>query len=131
MADQELYSGLIRLHVLYHAACAPIFGLGMMRELERHGYRVGPGTFYPLLHRMEEKGYLRSKEQLVAGKVRRAYVATAAGKRALEQAKTKVMELFEEIFEEEAEAARIAHRPIGRKKRQKANARTGHNGSSF
>ena len=126
MADQELYSGLIRLHVLYHAACGPIFGLGMMKELERHGYRIGPGTFYPMLHRMEEKGYLRSREQLVGGKLRRSYEATAAGRRALEKAKAKVMELFDEIFEDEVAAARIAHRPGGVKK-----AKAAHNGRRF
>ena len=101
MADQELYSGLIRLHVLHHATHEPIFGLGMMRELRRHGYSIGPGTLYPLLHRMEEKGYLRSRERVEAGKVRRCYVATARGRRALEQAKAQVRELFDEIFEDE------------------------------
>ena len=59
MDDQELYSGLIRLHVLYHATREPVFGLGMIRELRRHGYRIGPGTLYPLLHRMEQRGCLR------------------------------------------------------------------------
>lgn len=29
MADKELYAGLIRLHILYHAAREPIFGLGI------------------------------------------------------------------------------------------------------
>src|SRR5688500_12562173 len=66
MADQELYSGLIRLHLLYHASREPIFGLGMIRELRRHGYRIGPGTLYPLLHRMEAKGYLRSCAQIAS-----------------------------------------------------------------
>ena len=36
-ADRDLYSGLIRLHVLHHAAGEPIFGLGMIQELARHG----------------------------------------------------------------------------------------------
>ena len=57
---RELYSGLIRLHVLHHAVQEPIFGLGMIEELGRHGYKVSPGMFYPLLHSMEEKGLLRS-----------------------------------------------------------------------
>ena len=35
--DRDPYSGLIRLHVLHHAAEEPIFGLGMAAELERHG----------------------------------------------------------------------------------------------
>ena len=52
---RELYSGLIRLHVLHHAAEEPIFGLGMIEELGRHGYKVSPGMFYPLLHSMEKR----------------------------------------------------------------------------
>ena len=63
LEDQELYSGLIRLHVLHHAAEEPIFGLGMIEELGRHGYRISPGTLYPLLQRLEKKGYLRSTEK--------------------------------------------------------------------
>jgi len=43
-ADRDLYSGLVRLHVLHHAAEEPIFGLGMMEELGRHGYRISPGS---------------------------------------------------------------------------------------
>ena len=61
--DRELYSGLIRLHVLHHAAEEPIFGLGMVEELAHHGYRISPGTLYPLLHGLETKGYLRSTEK--------------------------------------------------------------------
>ena len=101
MADQELYSGLIRLHVLYHATREPVFGLGMIRELGRHGYRIGPGTLYPLLHRLEKNGYLRSRMQSVGGRTRRCYTATRRGRQALGQAKARVRELFEEIFEDE------------------------------
>ncbi len=95
--NQELYIGLLRLHVLHHAAEEPIFGLGMMQELGRHGYRLGPGTMYPLLHSMERRGWLRSEKHLVNGHSRRVYVATAAGCRALVQARKQVRELFEEM----------------------------------
>jgi DNA-binding PadR family transcriptional regulator len=61
-ADRDLYSGLIRLHVLHHAAEGQIFGLGMIEELARHGYRISPGSLYPLLQGLEKKGYLRSTE---------------------------------------------------------------------
>jgi DNA-binding PadR family transcriptional regulator len=101
MDDQELYSGLIRLHVLYHATREPIFGLGMIRELRRHGYRIGPGTLYPLLHRLEQRGYLRSRPQSMNGRSRRSYTATPRGRQALERAKARVRELFDEIFEDE------------------------------
>jgi PadR family transcriptional regulator, regulatory protein PadR len=99
MSDQDLYSGLIRLHVLYHASRERIFGLGMMKELQRHGYRIGPGTLYPILHRLEEKGYLVSQPQTVAGKRRRSYAITRRGRQALKQASEKVKELFDELFE--------------------------------
>ena len=98
---KELYSGLVRLHILHHAAKEPIFGIGITEELGRHGYRMSPGTLYPLLHGLEEKGLLRSSERRVGRSVRRLYRATPAGRRALAAAKDKVRELFGELFDED------------------------------
>lgn len=95
--EQDLYIGLVRLHVLHHASEEPIFGLGMMQELGRHGYRLGAGTMYPLLHGMERRGWLRSEERLEGGRKRKIYVATAAGRRALAKAREQVRELYEEM----------------------------------
>jgi DNA-binding PadR family transcriptional regulator len=100
-ADRDLYSGLIRLHVLHHAAEEPVFGLGMIEELARHGYRISPGSLYPLLQGLEKKGYLRSKEERNGKSLRRVYRATPAGRRALAAAKVKVRELFHELIEED------------------------------
>jgi len=97
--DRELYSGLIRLHVLHHAAEGPIFGLGMVEELARHGYRISPGTLYPLLHGLEKKGYLRATEQRDGKSRRTLYRATPRGRRALKAARGKVRELFGELIE--------------------------------
>jgi PadR family transcriptional regulator, regulatory protein PadR len=99
--QRELYSGLIRLHVLHHACQEPIFGLWMIEELARHGYRLSAGTLYPLLNGMESKGLLRSSRALVDGKFRRMYRATPAGRTTLRAAKKRVQELFGELFEEE------------------------------
>jgi DNA-binding PadR family transcriptional regulator len=99
--SQELSIGLVRLHVLHHAAEEPIFGLGIMRELGRHGYRLGPGTVYPLLHSMERRGWLKSRSQLVDGHKRKVYVATRAGRNLLVEARRQVRELFEEMCEGE------------------------------
>lgn len=100
--NQELYIGLVRLHVLHHAAEEPIFGLWIIEELGRHGYRIGPGTIYPLLHSMERRGWLRADSQIVEGRKRRIYAATAVGRRALKLARWRVRELYEEMFEDEA-----------------------------
>jgi PadR family transcriptional regulator, regulatory protein PadR len=97
--DRDLYSGLIRLHVLHHASEEPIFGLGMVEELGRHGYRISPGTLYPLLHGLEKKGYLVSRGQHDGKSRRKVYRATAQGKRALTAAREKIRELFREVVE--------------------------------
>jgi PadR family transcriptional regulator, regulatory protein PadR len=100
--DRDLYSGLIRLHVLHHAAEEPIFGLGMAEELARHGYKLSPGTLYPLLHGLERRGYLRSRQIRNGKSARRVYTATAAGRKALAAARNKVRELFGELMEGES-----------------------------
>ncbi len=96
---QELYVGLVRLHVLHHAAQEAVFGLGMIKELSRHGYRLGPGTMYPLLHSMERRGWLKSRAALVEGRQRKSYTATRAGKAALREGRMRVRELMEEMEE--------------------------------
>src|ERR1700739_3689587 len=98
--QREIFAGLIRIHVLLHAAHEPLFGLAMMEELKHHGYRIGPGTIYPLLHGMERKGLLVSESMNVGGRRRRVYKLTRAGKKALEQTRAKVDELYEELHEE-------------------------------
>ena len=99
MNDRQLYTGLIRLHILHHAAEGPIFGQAMIDELGRHGYRLSAGTLYPILHGMERDGSLRSRAMLNGGRSRRVYRATPAGRKALVTARTRVQELFGEMFE--------------------------------
>lgn len=98
VADRDLYSGLIRLHVLHHAVEEPIFGLGMMEELQRQGYGISPGSLYPILHGLEKKGYLRSSEERNGKSLRKVYRATPLGRKALLAAKSKVRELFQELI---------------------------------
>jgi PadR family transcriptional regulator, regulatory protein PadR len=71
----------------------------MLEELARHGYRISPGTLYPILHGLEEKGYLRSTGQQNGKSRRTVYRATASGRKALAAAKGKVRELFQELME--------------------------------
>ena len=97
--SRDLYSGLIRLHILHHAAKEPVFGLGMAEELARHGYRISLGTLYPLLHGLEKKAYLKSETRRNGRSLRKVYRATPLGRRALAAATSKVRELFGELVE--------------------------------
>ena len=106
MASREadprgLYTGLIRLHVLHHATKEAVYGFAMIEELRRHGYELSTGTLYPILHGLEQKGLLTSVRKRDGGTERRVYRATSAGRKALVVAKTKVRELFGELFEDE------------------------------
>jgi PadR family transcriptional regulator, regulatory protein PadR len=96
---QELLVGLVRLHILHHAAEGEVYGSWIIEELGRHGYRLSPGTLYPMLQTMERKGYLRSRQKRAGRSVRRLYRATALGGKALGVAKEKLRELVGELIE--------------------------------
>ena len=99
MKHQNLLKGLIRLHVLHHAAEGEFYGQWMIDELARHGYKLSPGTLYPMLHAMERSGYLKSRKERLGRTFRRIYRATALGREANKVAKVKVSELFGELIE--------------------------------
>jgi DNA-binding PadR family transcriptional regulator len=93
-----LFLGFIRVHILFHAAEGPVYGVALMAELARHGYQVGPGTLYPILHALEREGYLRREKQLVDGRVRKYYRVTPAGRRTLSRAQAQLAELVGEVL---------------------------------
>ena len=96
---QKLYRGFVQLHVLYHAKHRPVYGVWMMAELKAHGYKVGPGTIYPLLGSMTASGLLAKTEKNVNGKIRKYYAITPLGREVFEDAGNKAAELFHEIEE--------------------------------
>lgn len=110
MADDELlrhfFGGFIRLHILYHAGQEPICGVEMMAELRRHGYRLGPGTLYPILHHLERSGYLTCRDEVVGGKRRKNYRSTKKGQRLLERGQSQLRELVAEVIDHDATAPR-------------------------
>lgn len=93
------FAGFVRLHVLYHAADEPLCGVDLVAELGRHGYRLSPGTVYPVLHELERAGYLTSRTQVVSGKRRKYYESTPKGRKALDAAREKLRELAAEVLE--------------------------------
>jgi PadR family transcriptional regulator len=99
MPQQELLSDLIRLHILHHSVEGDLYGQWMIEELARHGYKLSPGTLYPMLHALERKGLLKSRMQGKGRRARRMYRATPRGRKALATAKERVQELFGELIE--------------------------------
>jgi PadR family transcriptional regulator PadR len=105
---RHFYGGFIRMHILYHAAKETIYGVEMMEELRRHGYRMGPGTLYPIFHDLHERGLLTMETEVIHGKQRKNYRITKKGTKLMAAAKTRLRELFHEVIEDQdaMEAAR-------------------------
>jgi len=97
---RDIFLAFVRLHVLHHAAEGPIYGVAMIEELSRHGYQIGPGTMYPTLHTLRNKGYLTEERRVVGGKVRKYYRITAMGQQALALVRPKIRELVGEVLTE-------------------------------
>ena len=89
MIDQELKKGTAELLIL-----------ALLEEQDRHGYEIGKlievnsggvlrfqiAPLYPLLYRMEKRGWIRGRWVEKAGQRRRRfYRLNASGKQALEQ----------------------------------------------
>lgn len=93
MEHRDLLGGFIRLHILHHAAQHEIFGMWMIEELARHGYKLSPGTIYPILHGMEKRGYLSVRVERDGRTERKLYAITPYGRQGLELARLRVQEL--------------------------------------
>ena len=96
LRDVEL--AFMRIHVLHHAAEHPVYGLWMREELAEHGYDIAVGTLYPILHQLEDEGYLASEERLEGGRRRRYYEATAQGRVLLAEVLVRLGELADETL---------------------------------
>lgn len=99
---REFLRGAVRLHILHHAAHGSVHGAWLADELAHHGYRISPGSLYPTLHKMEAEGLLRSQSEVVEGRARRSYLATAKGRQVLKDTIVQLRELATEVLGQKA-----------------------------
>jgi PadR family transcriptional regulator, regulatory protein PadR len=98
---RDLELAFIKLHILYHAGKEEVFGVGLMEELARHGYEIGPGTLYPTLNKLEKNGFLICETRTVDHKQRKYYRITNSGMVLMNQMKQKIEELYEEVVKDQ------------------------------
>jgi DNA-binding PadR family transcriptional regulator len=107
--EREILLSFWKVHILHHASSEPIIGQWALSELRRHGYEVSPGTLYPMLARMEERGWLRCKVDPGGGaRARKEYSLTKRGHEVLSLVREQVARLHREVVlgEEEDEKKR-------------------------
>jgi len=95
--DREFLLAFWKIHVLHHAADRRgVYGQWMLEELRHHGYHLSPGTLYPILARMEERGWLKASEP-ERPKAARVYRITADGRTVLQRLLASLDELYGEV----------------------------------
>ena len=108
---REILISFWKVHILHHAAENPVVGQWMLEELRRHGYTVSSGTLYPVLKRMETRGWLRSRADPAGGaRARREYHLTSRGRRVLAAVSRFLTELTGEVNAPARRSRRIAGR---------------------
>ena len=98
---RDLELAFVKLHILYHADKEEVFGVGLMEELARHGYKVSPGTLYPTLAKLKKGGFLACEARTVDHKQRKYYLITPAGIFLLNEMKSKIEELYREVVKDQ------------------------------
>lgn len=86
--DSSLFSGSMTMLVLKLLEEKDMYGYEMIDTLRKRSnnvFELKAGTLYPLLHGMEEKGFLTVYEQESGGKTRKYYSITSAGRGVLEK----------------------------------------------
>ena len=90
--DKGLMAGSGTMLVLSLLEKGDMYGYQMIDELRRRSedaFRLKAGTLYPLLHSLEEKGFVTAYEQTAeSGKTRRYYHLTKQGRSALQEKET-------------------------------------------
>lgn len=119
---REILLSFWKVHILHHAGERPIYGQWIAGELRRHGYSISPGTLYPLLKRMELKGWLKcSQSPGAVAHARKEYRLTQAGAAILTMIRAQVEELHRELVQGAREArGRMEPQAAGRRRRKPA-----------
>jgi transcriptional regulator len=84
---RDILQGTLDLLILRTLASGPLHGLGVARRLEQQSrgvFLVKPGTFFPALYRLEERGFVKGTwGKSENNRKARHYALTRAGLRRL------------------------------------------------
>jgi DNA-binding PadR family transcriptional regulator len=115
--EREILLAFWKIHILHHAGEEPVVGHWVLDELRRHGYSVSPGTLYPMLARLERRGWLKSRVAAGGGaRAPRSYRLTAAGRDVLDLLREQIEELHREVVLGEEETHEEPRRRSPRKR---------------
>jgi transcriptional regulator len=84
MPNIEILQGTLDLLILRTIELRPMHGVGIADRIEqvtRGAFIVGPGSLFPALHRMAEKGWIEGQwDELETGRRAKFYSITRSGR---------------------------------------------------
>jgi len=87
----DLLQGTLDLLILRTLELRPLHGVGIadrIAQVTKGTFQVGPGSLFPALHRLAEKGLIEGEwEELESGRRAKVYALTASGRKQLNQEK--------------------------------------------
>lgn len=98
MIDREFTTGFIKLYALWRASRGETYGVEIMEEMRTHGFKVGPSSLYPILHKLLEEKDVTVTNRLVNGKIRKCYRATRKGQEEAEEVIERLSFLLRKVF---------------------------------
>ena len=82
----QILKGTLEACILQLIKNKDMYGYEMietLRERSMNVFSLKAGTLYPILHKLEEQGYVETYEEEIGGKTRKYYTLTKAGKKQL------------------------------------------------
>lgn len=88
--DKNLVQGSMGLMIMHLLEEKDMYGyemINVLRSKSNNVFELKAGTLYPLLHTLENKGFLSSYEDDSSGKTRKYYKLTQSGRKQVTQKK--------------------------------------------
>ena len=88
--SREILQGTLDLLILRTLELGPLHGVGIadrLEQLSRGVFSVGPGSLFPALHRLADKGWIKGEWAEAEGRRVKTYTLTPTGISQLKQEK--------------------------------------------
>jgi PadR family transcriptional regulator PadR len=98
LIHRDFLQGMVKIFILHHASQGPVYGNKLSKALHALGYRISPGSLYPLLHHLENSGLLHSRLRVFKGRLRKYYQLTEAGRLCLSELRGQLRGLVQTVI---------------------------------
>jgi PadR family transcriptional regulator PadR len=96
--SQAFWQGMVKLVVLHQASLGPVYGGRLSKYLRSLGYKISPGSLYPLLHNLEKANLMQCRIKIFKGRTRKYYELTPQGQACLEALRKELGAIVREVI---------------------------------